>query len=255
MLMSSRPMVISRGRSFGSTSNTVRRPSGSRLVVTTPAGLWNRNSRVRSIGGISTPSSSMRVGRADVEGRRGQLDAVDLDPAVGDQRLGVAARGDAGARQPLGDALARAPRPPRRKAAASAEASRLRSSAILRRTACLHDAAARGALGGMRARAPVHHHVRDGRAAGRRPNVPVCERLVAVRTRRASRKPCRAAGSRRRSARLTNGLRASRLKPSGFEPPDALKSRCRRSPAPRSPVCKRLWPAAPKPPACRRRSA
>ena len=57
--MSSRPIVISRGKSFGRTSNTVRRPSGSRLVVTTPAGLWNRKSLVRSIGGISTPSSSI----------------------------------------------------------------------------------------------------------------------------------------------------------------------------------------------------
>ena len=57
--MSSRPIVISRGRSAGSTSKTVLRPSGSRLVVTTPAGLWNRNSRVRSIGGISMPSRWM----------------------------------------------------------------------------------------------------------------------------------------------------------------------------------------------------
>ena len=57
--MSSRPIVISRGRSAGNTSKTVLRPSGSRLVVTTPAGLWNRNSRVRSIGGISMPSRWM----------------------------------------------------------------------------------------------------------------------------------------------------------------------------------------------------
>ncbi len=51
--------MISLGRSDGSTSNTVLRPSGSRLVVTTPAGLWNRNSRVRSTGGSGLPSSSI----------------------------------------------------------------------------------------------------------------------------------------------------------------------------------------------------
>src|SRR6185312_14539557 len=38
---------------------TVRRPCGSRLVVTTPAGLWKRKSRVRSIAGIGVPSSSI----------------------------------------------------------------------------------------------------------------------------------------------------------------------------------------------------
>jgi hypothetical protein len=45
------------------------------------------------------------VGVVDVDRRRGQHRAVDLDPAVGDPAFGVAARAQAGARQALGDAL------------------------------------------------------------------------------------------------------------------------------------------------------
>ena len=48
----------------------------------------------------------MRLGVGDDEGRRLQHLAVDLDAAVGDPALGVAARAQAGARQALGDALA-----------------------------------------------------------------------------------------------------------------------------------------------------
>jgi hypothetical protein len=44
--------------------------------------------------------------RAYIEGRRGEGRAVDADPARRYQRLGLAARGNAGPRQPLGDALA-----------------------------------------------------------------------------------------------------------------------------------------------------
>ncbi len=57
MLMSSRPTVTTRGRVLGSASNTVRRPSGSRFVVTSPRGLWNSHARVRSRCGIGTPST------------------------------------------------------------------------------------------------------------------------------------------------------------------------------------------------------
>ncbi len=46
--------------SSGRRSNTVARPSGSRLVVTTPAGLWKSQRRVRSIAGSGLPSISMR---------------------------------------------------------------------------------------------------------------------------------------------------------------------------------------------------
>ena len=106
MLMSSRPIVISRGRSFGSTSNTVRRPSGSRLVVTTPAGLWNRKEPRpldrRDLRAVEFDP----VARRHVECRRRQHLAVHPDAPRRDQLLGIAARRDADARQPLGDAFA-----------------------------------------------------------------------------------------------------------------------------------------------------
>ncbi|VUF15970.1 hypothetical protein MTDSW087_05719 [Methylobacterium dankookense] len=60
VLMSSRPTATTRGRSSGSASNTVARPSGSRAVVTSPRGLWNSQSRVRSRAGSGSPSTVMR---------------------------------------------------------------------------------------------------------------------------------------------------------------------------------------------------
>ena len=61
---------------------------------------------MRSIGGIGFAVELDHVGGLDVEGRRGEHAAVDLDAARGNQAFGVAARGDAGPRQPLGDAFA-----------------------------------------------------------------------------------------------------------------------------------------------------
>src|SRR5690554_2866864 len=58
--MSRRPTVTTRGNPFGRTSKIVGRPSGSRVVVTTPAGLWKRNSRVRSTSGSGALSTSTR---------------------------------------------------------------------------------------------------------------------------------------------------------------------------------------------------
>ena len=60
MLMSSLPTLISRGRFFGSARKIVSRPSGSEWVVTSPRGLWYRNSRVRSRARSGAPSTTIR---------------------------------------------------------------------------------------------------------------------------------------------------------------------------------------------------
>ena len=53
--------------------------------------------------GSGLPSTSMRLCVGDGEGRRVEHLAVDLDAAGRDPALGIAARAQAGARQPLGD--------------------------------------------------------------------------------------------------------------------------------------------------------
>jgi hypothetical protein len=53
--------------------------------------------------GLAVDLDAALVG--DDEGRRLEQNAVDLDPAVGDPALGVAARAKARPRQSLGDAL------------------------------------------------------------------------------------------------------------------------------------------------------
>ena len=98
-------MLISRGRCLGSTLNTVGRPCGSAWVVTSPRGLWNRNSRVRSRTSSGLPSTGDAVGLGHVERRRADLLAVDADPPGGDPGLRLTPRGEPGARDHLGDAF------------------------------------------------------------------------------------------------------------------------------------------------------
>ncbi len=106
MLASSRPMLISRGRCFGSTLNTVGRPCGSTCVVTSPRGLWNRNSRVRSRTGSGLPVDGDAVVGRHVERGRGDFLAVDGNTPGGDPGLRLAARRQPGACDRLGDAFA-----------------------------------------------------------------------------------------------------------------------------------------------------
>ena len=105
VLMSSRPIATTRGRSSGRLSNTVARPSGSRAVVTRPRGLWKSHRRVRSRGGSGSPSTVMRSSAVTLTAGEVEHLAVERHAALRDHRLGVAARGDAGAGDDLGDAL------------------------------------------------------------------------------------------------------------------------------------------------------
>ncbi len=104
--MSSRPIVISRGRS--ARQHVEHRPAALRIAVGGDhAGRLVEQEQPRALDRRDRRAVELDpVGRHDIEGRRGQLPAVDPDPAGGDQVLGVAPRGDARARQPLGDALA-----------------------------------------------------------------------------------------------------------------------------------------------------
>ena len=102
-MKSSRPTVTTRGMPLGSESKMVRRPCGiarrhqlARRLVVAP--------QPRAVGagqGLAVDLDLALVG--DGEGRRLEHLAVDLDPAGGDPALGIAARAQAGARQPLGD--------------------------------------------------------------------------------------------------------------------------------------------------------
>ena len=230
MLMSSRPMVISRGRSFGSTSKTVRRPSGSRLVVTTPPGLWNRNSRVRSIGGISTPSSSILSDVLTL--KAGEVSLTPLTFTLPSAISASASRREA--------MPARASRLAMRSLSAAPSSSERRGPAG--RTERVANGlpsrrGGRGALPSVRARGGPSYSRRAGRGSapersrftnGLSPSGR--SRFTKLRAGRSPKLRCSP------SARLTNGsLAPPPLKPPGLSAPDALKSRCGRSPATSSP--------------------
>ena len=106
MLMSSRPIATTRGRSGGSASKTVARPSGSRAVVTRPLRLVEQK-EARALGRRERFAVDAHVvGVAHVEGGALEHLAVDADTSLDDPCLGFAARANARPRHDLGDALA-----------------------------------------------------------------------------------------------------------------------------------------------------
>ena len=64
-------------------------------MVTSPFGLLNKNSRVRSLAASGSPSISMRSAGPTVTAGEGKHAAIQLDTAFGDQPLGVAAGAEA----------------------------------------------------------------------------------------------------------------------------------------------------------------
>ena len=86
VLISRRPTLIRRGRSFGSASNTVGRPSGSRLVVTRPRGLWiEKEPRALALRHWRTVDHDL-VGITDIERGRGDDRLIDPHAPLRDPR-------------------------------------------------------------------------------------------------------------------------------------------------------------------------